>query len=103
LLARSRSDGGAQRQTPSVGRRYGTFQPEAGKHRGLIYVGGDLFSPALSGDVLGVGQLGAAGGFSKSEEIVGDHRHCASRALLPRRIGCRIDDHLADDPPTGVV
>ena len=66
-------------------------------------MGSDLFGAALSGDVLGVRQLGPAGGSSKSEKIVGDHRHSASCALLPRRVGGGIDDHLADSSPAGVM
>jgi hypothetical protein len=66
-------------------------------------VGGDLLSPALRSDVLGLRQPGPPRGPSKGEEIVGDHRYCASRALLPWRVSRRIDDHLADDAPAGVV
>ena len=64
---------------------------------------GNLFGSALSGDVLGTRQLSPPGRSSERNEIVGDHRHSASRALLPRRIGSRIDDHLADDSPAGVM
>ena len=37
------------------------------------------------------------------DEILGDHRHRASRTLLPRRIGRRVDDNLTDDSPTSVM
>ena len=63
----------------------------------------DLFGSALSGDVLSTRQLGPTGRSSECNEIVGDHRHSASRTLLPRRVGSRIDDHLADDSPAGVM
>ncbi|HEX3802728.1 MAG TPA: hypothetical protein VHV75_07825 [Solirubrobacteraceae bacterium] len=66
-------------------------------------MGGDLFGSALRSDVLGVRQLGPPGASSKGEEIVGDHRYRASRALLPWRVGGRIDDDLADYPPAGVM
>ncbi len=64
---------------------------------------GDLFGSALSRDVLGTRQLSPPGRSSERDEIVSDHRHSASRALLPRCIGSRIDDHLADDSPAGVM
>ena len=66
-------------------------------------MGGDLFGSPLSGDVLGVRQLGPPGGSSKGDEIVGDHRYSSSRTLLPRRVRGRIDDDLADDPPASVM
>jgi hypothetical protein len=66
-------------------------------------VGGDLFGPPLSSDVLGVRQLGTPGGASKGNEIVGDHRYSSSRTLLPWRVRGRIDDDLADDPPASVM
>jgi hypothetical protein len=69
----------------------------------LVYVGRDLFGSALSGDVLGVRQLRPPGASCEGDQIVGDHRYSASRALLPWRVGCRIDDDLADDSPAGVV
>ncbi len=63
----------------------------------------ELFGSALSGDVLGTRQLSPPGRSGERNEIVGDHRHSASRALLPRRIGSGVDDHLADDSPAGVM
>jgi hypothetical protein len=66
-------------------------------------VRGNLFGTALSGDVLGTRQLSPPGRSSERDEVVGDHRHSATRALLPGRIGSRIDDHLADDSPAGVM
>jgi hypothetical protein len=66
-------------------------------------MGGDLFSSALRSDVLRLRQPGAPGGSSEGEEIVGDHRYRAPRALLPWRVSGRIDDHLADDAPAGVM
>jgi hypothetical protein len=103
LLARSSPDRGTERQSPAVWCRCRTPQPQTREHRGLIYVGGDLLSSALRGDVLGLRQPGSPGGSGKGEEIVGDHRHGASCALLPGRISSRIDDHLADDAPAGVM
>jgi hypothetical protein len=66
-------------------------------------VRGNLFGSPLSGDVLGLRQLGPPGGSSKRDEIVGDHRYSASRALLPWRVRGRIDDDLPDGSPAGVM
>jgi hypothetical protein len=103
LLSRAGPDGAAQRLPPSLGGCHGSFQPQAGKDRVLINVGGYLFGSTLSGDVLGARQLSPPGRCAQCNEVVGDHRHSASRALLPRRIGSRIDDHLADDPPASMM
>jgi hypothetical protein len=53
--------------------------------------------------MLGMSQLGSPGGSSKGDEIVGDHRYSASRALLPWSVCGRIDDDLPDDSPSGVM
>jgi len=53
--------------------------------------------------VLGVRQLGPPGRSTKGDEIVGDHRHSASCALLPRRVRGRIDDDLPDGSPPSVM
>ena len=63
----------------------------------------DLFGAPLGGDVLGVGQLRPPTVAGQCDEILGDHRYGASRTLLPRRIGCRVDDNLTDDSPTSVM
>ena len=64
---------------------------------------GDLFGSALSGDVLSLRQQRAACGSGEGDEIVGDHRHSASRAFLPWRVSGRIDDHLAHYSPACVM
>jgi hypothetical protein len=69
----------------------------------LIYVRSDLFGAPLGGDVLGVGQLRPPTVAAKGDEILGDHRYRAPRALLPWRVGRRVDDNLTDDSPTSVV
>jgi hypothetical protein len=69
----------------------------------LIYVRSDLFGAPLCGDVLGVRQLRPPTVAGECDEILGDHRHGASRTLLPRRIGRRVDDNLTDDSPTSVM
>jgi hypothetical protein len=69
----------------------------------LIYVGSDLLGAALSGDVLGLRQPRSPGRAGKGDQIVCDHRYRASRALLPGRVGGRIDHDLADRSPTGVM
>ena len=69
----------------------------------MIYVRSDLFGAPLGGDVLGVGQLRAPTVAGKGDEILGDDRYRAARALLPWRVGRRVDDNLTDDSPTSVV
>ena len=64
---------------------------------------GDLLGAPLGGDVLGAGQLGAPTVAGERDQILGDHRHRTSRALLPRRIGRRVDDNLTNDPPTSMM
>jgi hypothetical protein len=66
-------------------------------------VGRNLFGSALRGDVLSLWQQGAACASGKRDEVVGDRRHRASCTPLPWRVGRRIDDHLADDSPAGVM
>ena len=66
-------------------------------------MGRNLFGSALRGDVLGLWQQGAARASGKRDEVVGDRRHRASCTPLPWRVGRRIDDHLADDSPAGVM
>lgn len=53
--------------------------------------------------MLGTRQLSPPGRSSERNEIIGDPRHSTSRTLLPRCIGSRVDDHLADDSPAGVM
>jgi hypothetical protein len=69
----------------------------------LIYVHSDLFGAPLGGDVLGAGQLRPSTVASEGDEILGNHRNRTSRALLPWRVGRRVDDNLTDDSPTSVM
>jgi hypothetical protein len=69
----------------------------------LIYVKRDLFGAPLGGDVLGVRQPRPPTVASQGDEVLGDHRHRASRALLPWRVGRRVDDNLTHDSPTSVM
>jgi hypothetical protein len=69
----------------------------------LIYVKSDLFGTPLGGDVLGVGQLRPPPLAGECDEILGDYRYRASRTLLPRCIGRRVNDNLTDDSPTSVM
>ena len=103
LLARAGPYRGAQCHAPTIGSRHWASQSQARENRGLVYVGSDLFGSALSGDVLGLRQPSSPGGAGEGDEIVGDHRHSASRALLPWRVSSRIDHHLANGSPTGVM
>ncbi len=69
----------------------------------MIYVNSDLFGAALGGDVLGVGQLRPSTTAGQRNEILGHDRYRASRALLPGRVGRRVNDDLTDDSPTSVM
>jgi hypothetical protein len=69
----------------------------------LIYVKRDLFGAPLGGDVLGVCQPRPPTVARQGDEVLGDHRYRASRALLPWRVGRRVDDNLTDDSPTSVM
>jgi len=64
---------------------------------------GDLFGTALRGDVLGAHQRRPATITGKPDEIVRYQRYRASRALLPGRVGRRINDDLAYHSPTRMV
>jgi hypothetical protein len=66
-------------------------------------VRGDLFGSPLSGDVLGLRQLGPSGGSSKGDEIAGHHRYGAPGAFLPWRVSGGVDDHLAHGSPARVM
>ena len=79
------------------------MQPEVGEERRLIDVDGNLFRAPLSGDVLRLGELRAPAIAAKADEVLGDDRDRASRALLPRCVGRRVDDDLTDRAPTSVM
>jgi hypothetical protein len=78
-------------------------QPEVGEDCALIHVGSDLLDPPPGGEVLSMSQLHPTRVACKRHEITGNDRYRAPRALLPRRIGGRVDDDLTDDSPAGVV
>jgi hypothetical protein len=69
----------------------------------LIYVGSDLLGAALGGDVLSLNQPRSPAVAPQGHEILGHHRNGPASAFLPRRVGRRVDDDLAHDPPAGVV
>jgi hypothetical protein len=63
----------------------------------------DLFGAALGSDMLSTRQLRAPTVASKADEVFGYQRYRAPCALLPRRVGRRVDDDLTHDSPTRVV
>ncbi len=63
----------------------------------------DLLGASLGGDMLSTRQRRAATVAGKADEIFGHQRHRAACALLPRRVGRRVDDDLAHGSPTCVV
>ncbi len=69
----------------------------------MIDVTGDLLGAAARSDVLGAHERRASGLSGERDQVVGDQRHRSPRASLPRRVGGRIHDHLADHPPARVV
>jgi hypothetical protein len=103
LLTWPGTDRGCQRDAPAFGSPCGAFQPQIRQDSGLIDVNGDLFGTTLGGDVLGEHQRRPAAITGKPDEIVWYQRYCASRALLPGRVCRRINDDLADHPPTRMV
>ena len=103
LLARAGPNRAHQCDAPAFGSHWRALQPQVRKYRSLINVSGDLFGAALSGDMLSTRQLGAPAVASKTDEIFGYQRYRATRALLPRRVGRRVDDDLPNDSPTRMV
>jgi hypothetical protein len=69
----------------------------------LIYVDSDLFGAPLGGDVLGVRQLRPPSVAGERDQILVNDGYRAPRALLPRRIGRRVDHNLTHDSPTSVM
>ncbi len=69
----------------------------------MIDVNGDLFGPALGGDMLGPCQRRPATVAGKPEQVLRYERYRAPRAPLPRRVSRGIDDNLTHDSPTRMV
>jgi hypothetical protein len=69
----------------------------------LIYVRSDLFGAPLGGNVLGAGQLRPPTFAGQGDEVLGEHRYRAPRALLPWCVSRRVDDNLTDGSPTSVM
>ena len=103
LLARAGFDRAAQGKPPAVRRRGGFLKPQVRKYRSLINVTGDLFGPALGGDVLCAHQLRAPVIAGHADQVLGYQRNGSPRAFLPRRVGRRVNHHLTDHSPAGVV
>jgi hypothetical protein len=78
-------------------------ETQVGEERGLIDVNGDLLGAALGSDVLCARQRRASAVAGEGDEILGDEWYGAPRALLPRRVGRRVNDNLTDDPPARVM
>ncbi len=103
LLARPGPNRAAQGSAPALGRRRRLLEPQVRKYRGLIDVHGDLFGTTLSRYVLSASQLRSAPATREVDQVLGDQRHGAPRALLPRCVGRRVDNHLTDDSPACMV
>jgi hypothetical protein len=79
------------------------LESQVGKDRGLIHMHGDLLDPAPCRDVLSARKRSTPRDLSEIDQVLRDQWHSTARALLPRRIGGRIDDNLTEDSPTRVV
>jgi hypothetical protein len=66
-------------------------------------VNGDLLGAALGSDVLCACQRRASAVAGEGDEVLGDEWYGAPRALLPRRVGRRVDDNLTDDTPARMM
>jgi hypothetical protein len=66
-------------------------------------VAGDLLGAALGGHMLGASQRGSPTLAGQAQQITGDQRNGATRALLPWCVGGRVDYDLANGAPTCVV
>ena len=69
----------------------------------MVDVTGDLLRPTAGSDVLSAVQRRPAFGGREAQQVRRDQRDGTPRAFLPRRVGRRVDDHLAHDAPAGVV
>jgi hypothetical protein len=78
-------------------------QAEIGEQDGLVDVDRDALGAALGGDVLHLVQAGVPALRAEAQQVLGDVGDRPPRALLPRGVGRRVDDDLADDPPAGVA
>jgi hypothetical protein len=103
LLTRAGTDGGRQRHAPAFGSALRALQPQIGQDGRLIDVHGDLLGAALSGEMLSTRQRRPARLTGQPNEIIGDQRDRAARALLPGRVGHRIDHDLAHHSPTSMM
>jgi hypothetical protein len=69
----------------------------------VVNVTSDLFGAPLGSDVLSPRQLRAPTVAGEADQVLGHHRHGPPRALLPRRIGRRVDHNLTHDSPARVM
>ena len=69
----------------------------------MINVNGDLFGTTLSRYMLSARQLRSATVAREANQVLSHQRHRPPRALLPRRVGRRVHNHLTHDSPTGVM
>lgn len=65
----------------------------------MINVNGDLFDTTPSRDVLSARQLRSATDGREADQVLSYQRHRPPGALLPRRVGRRVDNHLTYDSP----
>ena len=83
-------------------RRPARLHPELAEYRLAVQVAGDLLGPVPGREMLGAVQRRRPS-LPKAQKVRRDQRDRAPRALLPRRVGGGVDDHLAHDAPAGVM
>src|SRR4051794_16466887 len=103
LLARSGAHRVAQRVSPAIGAHRTRVETQLGEDRGVVDIGGELFSATLRGGVLDAHQTRVPVFGRDPQQVLADGGDRAPCALLPRRIGRGLHDDLADDSPARVA
>src|SRR3954470_754465 len=99
LFAGAGAHGAAQSAGPALVADRPGVQSQVGEDRGAVDVRGDPLGAALGGDVLDTDEPCAAAFGRDAQEVFSHIGDRAAGASLPRRVGRRVDDDLADDPP----
>jgi hypothetical protein len=103
LFTRTRDHRGSNRIAPAVVVYELEIESQIGEDRCMVEVTGDLFGAAAGGEMLRAVERRASLLGREVQQILGHLWDGAPRALLPRRVGGGIDDHLAHDAPARVV
>jgi hypothetical protein len=103
LFTGARRHGRSDRLLPALraGRR--AVEAEVRQHGGMVHKPGDLLGTPLGGHVLDLREPRAPVRAALDDQVRGDQRDRAARALLPRSVRGGGDDDLANGPPPGMV